>query len=162
VGTRVFERLLRELEGRIVERLDALRREIRGPERPPIHLDEPLVKAFLRWSKARVGKKWHADQRRYLGWWADQLAGVNLRAADLAQDILAPLDKLDGGRTPRIAVLKRFYSWLRTERHLLKPQEDPTLDALKVPQSDPEQWVSPKVVPDADFRAALARWAKGG
>lgn len=132
----------------------------KGPE--PIFLDSafgggtiPLKDEYLSWSEARNSAIWYSKQKRYVAWWAEQLAGKNLRTVTLAGDILPAL----GGqkaRAHRIAVLKAFFSWLRTERHILDPREDPTLGALKAPPPKAAQQTKTKVVPREDFRKVVA------
>src|SRR5205814_616044 len=85
---------------------------------------------------------------------ADRLAGWDLRGASLTKHILP---SLEGGtaRGPRIAVLKRLYSYLRKVTHRISREDDPTLETLTVPQSRPEQWKRVKSVPSANVGAAL-------
>ena len=143
------------------------------PGPTPIYLDaEPdedevpkLVREFLAWSKneKKNSPKWVGQQKLYLAWWVDQLAGVDLRRASLQDDIKPKLGAPKVKCKPqRIAVLKVLYTWLRTEKGL-KAHEDPTYATLKVPQSQPEQHRRVKAVPAdhlALVRAGLAseRW----
>ena len=132
----------------LLERLERL-----FPQRPPLYLDAPLRKRFLRFSRGKPNTpKWVRTQRRLLEWWAKQLDGVNLRTASLADHIMPALDLESGSRAHRIAIIKRLYSWLRTERHVLVPAEDPTFGTLKVPQSEPAQWHTPRAVSQREYR----------
>ncbi len=79
---------------------------------------------------------------------------MDLRRADLARHVLPPLAKATC-KPQRIAVLKRFYSWLRREEHKITPAEDPTLDTLSVPQSRPEQLRRAKAVPREHVMLAI-------
>lgn len=117
-------------------------------EKAPIYLDEDLAREFLTWSRdvQKNSAKWVGEQRLYLAWWADRLAGCDLRGASLTEHILPALDKAPA-RAPRIAVLKRLYSYLRKVKHVLEPDEDPTFQTLTVPQSKPEQWRRVKSIP---------------
>lgn len=84
------------------------------------------------------------EQRSALAWWAEQLAGENLRRLSLAQTVIPVLDgtlaapRKTKGRAHKIATLKALYAWLRKHRHLLTSAEDPTVD-LAVPQATPAQ-----------------------
>lgn len=153
------------LLGELLERLDRIEARlgtapvVAAPVRPPLLLDDNAQARFLAWSRdvKRNSAKWRGDQKRYLSWWAGKLAGRDLRAVSLVADLLPALDAAPGGRAPRIAVLKCFYAWLRTERHEITAAEDPTLHALPVPQAKPAQWEGSKDIPKADYLAARAQ-----
>src|SRR4051794_372245 len=50
---------------------------------PIITLDDDLVRDFLAWSKAKGNSDpWRLEQKRVLAWWADELAGIDLRKRD--------------------------------------------------------------------------------
>ncbi len=107
-----------------------------------LRFTEELREAFFKWSaeERHNTAKWTAEQKRYLAWWVEQLGdGCDLRRVDLGRDVIPALDATPC-RAPKIAVLKCFYAWLRTERHIIEPTEDPTFGRLKVPQNDPAQW----------------------
>ena len=123
----------------------------------PIYLDEKLSEAFLAFSLAKGNTVKHRkDQKRYLAWWADRLAGVDLRRA--GDRIHSALDRPDAKkcRQQRIAVLKVLYSWMRTETHAIATVEDPTYGQIKVPQSKPEQSTRVKVVPAEHVALVIA------
>lgn len=125
--------------------------------RAPIYLDATLVAEFLDWSLnvAKNTPTWVRAQRNYLAWWSDRIGGKNLRTLDLGTDILPKLAR-EKARQPKIAVLKRLYSWLRTDRHILDVTEDPTFGRLKVPQSQPEQWRRVKAISREDVQKVIA------
>jgi integrase len=67
------------------------------------------------------------------------------------------LDLLDGqtSRKDRIVSIKHLYSWLRQTDRIVAA-DDPTLDALPVPQAKKSQDVrGSKVIPESDYRAVL-------
>ncbi|MBX7115916.1 MAG: site-specific integrase [Myxococcaceae bacterium] len=121
----------------------------------PIHIDEKLAREFLLWCRdvRKNSVDWLARQKRYLAWWAGKLKKVDLRRASLVDHIKPPL-KAAANRNHRIAVLKAFYGWLRKEKHLLSVDEDPTFQALVVPQTKPEQWKRVKSIPKEHYTLA--------
>jgi integrase len=122
----------------------------------PIYLDDKLAAEFLAWSRdvQRNTPKWIAEQRLYLAWWADELDGCDLRGLSLHDRILPALERVKA-RAPRIAVLKRLYSWLRKVKHSMPLAEDPTFQQLSVPQSKPAQWKKVKAIPKEHVSIAL-------
>jgi integrase len=86
-----------------------------------------------------------------LAWWADELAGRDLRRISLVGNIKPALVGATQ-RQHRIAVLKSLYAWLRKERNLLSVAEDPTFQTLPTPQARPQQWTREKVIPVEDYR----------
>jgi integrase len=134
----------------------------------PIYLDEHLSQGFLDWSlrPRREGgagntPRWVGQQRLYLATWAEALAGVDLRRASLADNIMPALNGATC-RPQRIAVLKRLYSWLRKVEQRIRREEDPTLDTLAVPQYEPAQQRKVKARTKAEIAAVMkhapARW----
>jgi hypothetical protein len=123
----------------------------------PVVLDSKMVERFVEWSRTDEGnsKVWVQQQRMYLLWWRKALNGVDLRRCSLERDILPALDGAKS-RGHRIAVLKRVFSWLVAVERKLRPAEDPTFRALKVPQAKPEQWKRSKAIPFAHYTAARA------
>lgn len=121
----------------------------------PVFLDEALALEFLTWSRdvQKNTPRWVNEQRNYLAWWADQLRGRNLRRISLTEHILPALEGAKA-RGPRIAVLKRLYSYLRKVKHVLELDEDPTFQRLAVPQSRPEQWKRVKAIPRENLELA--------
>jgi integrase len=126
------------------------------PTREPLTITPELSKAFLDWSRDEKGNSrgWLLQQKAYLAWWAEQLAGRDLRKLDLGRDVIPALDGAPETRH-RKEVLKAFCSWLRKERHLLSRSEDATLD-LAVRARRPEQWTRPKAIPRAAYLRVLA------
>lgn len=129
--------------------------------RDPLYLTEKLAQEFLDWSRDQKenSTQWRGSQRRFLVWWGTKLHQLDLRGeVTLADHVTPALDAEPTSRKQRIAVIKRFYSWLRKIRHDLRvePQHDPTLGKLSVPQSDPKQWTVPKVIPRRDYLRVLA------
>jgi integrase len=118
---------------------------------------EDLLEEFLAWSRDTVGNtgKYVGQQRIYLKWWGRVLDGKDLRSLSLARDILAPLSEKKA-RAMRIRQIKRLFSYLVGERHLLKPAEDPTFRTLRAPQARPEQARRVKAFGPEDFKAVRA------
>lgn len=75
-----------------------------------------------------------------------------MRALELRTHVLPRLRRCRTARTHRIAILKRFVSWLCNVEHELA--HDP-LATLKVPQGRPAQWTRSKVV-DVDALVATS------
>lgn len=124
--------------------------------KPALYIDDKLTNAFLDWSEKEKKNtpRWVGQQRLYMAWWAERLRGVDLRRCSLADDVLPPLRRATC-RPQRIAVLKVFFAWLRRERREVDRDEDPTLDALTVPQSKPAQLKRSKVVPREHLELAI-------
>lgn len=121
-------------------------------------LDTDLCKAFLKWSRDVKGNstEWVGKQKRYLAWWAKTLGRRDLRRVSLRDHIRPALDKAENQRQ-RIEVIKALYGWLRKERHLVSPTQDPTYGTLSVPQGRPEQWKTPKPIsPEQHAKAVMA------
>lgn len=127
-----------------------------APAREPLVITPELTKAYLSHSRddKANSRGWVLQQKAYLAWWADALAGRDLRKLDLGRDVIPALDGAPE-RRHRTEVLKAFCSWLRRERHLLSRSEDATLD-LAVRARRPEQWVRPKAIPRAAYLRVLA------
>ncbi len=130
-----------------------------APAREPLLVTTELTKAFLEYSRDEKGNSrgWLLQQKAYLAWWADALAGKDIRRLDLGRDVVPALDGAPETRH-RKEVLKAFCSWLRKERHLLSRSEDATLD-LAVRARRPEQWTRPKAIPRASYLRVLAALA---
>jgi integrase len=134
-----------------------------------LELDEKLITLFLAWSRdeQRNSRTWVGSQRRMLvKFWLPALAGKDLRRLTLEGDVLPALDGAKA-RAHKIAVLKVLFTWLTTVRRLLKPSEDPTFRALKVPQARPEQWKRVKSFSQAEYlkireRLVVAAPARSG
>jgi integrase len=121
-----------------------------------IYLDAALSADFLKWSRdvQHNTPKWVSEQKYYLAWWGDRLVGCNLRGLSLHDRILPALEKVKT-RAPRIAVLKRLYSWLRKVKHSISLADDPTFQTLSVPQAKPAQWKRSKAIPREHIEVAL-------
>jgi integrase len=122
-------------------------------------LNESLIEAYAKWcreSGENTDPRWVEAKKRYLHWWAECFDLRPLTNMKLSRI----LECLDGqvSRADRIKSLKHLYSWLRQTDQLLKA-EDPTLDALPVPQSRPEQDTTgeSKVISEDDFRKVLPK-----
>ncbi len=126
----------------------------RGVTSSPLVLDAELVKGYLEYSAVELknSRGWLRKQRRFLDWWSEKLRGRDLRAPniDLKLHILPPL-KGASSRPHRIAILKGFYTWLRTVEHRITTAEDPVFGQLTVPQGKPAQWKKTKVIPRDHF-----------
>jgi integrase len=120
----------------------------------PVRLNGKLIEDFVAFSRdvKRNTPRWVWEQSRYLDGWKDALGEVDLRKVSLGRDI-EPALKGDGAftRQKKIAVIKALYGWLRKVRHEISPAEDPTLDALPVPQSEPAQWGKVKAFTPKQF-----------
>jgi integrase len=151
--------------------LEQLARFERDPERwhpapadlPPVLIDEDLVRAFLASSKEKGNSDpWRLEQKRVLGWWADELAGVDLRRRDgydpLLLSIKPALAKAKS-KALYIRVLKTFCAWVRFEKHLLDLGSDPVAGRLRAPIARPAQWDESRVIPLDDVGAALKHLA---
>ncbi|HEY4884134.1 MAG TPA: site-specific integrase [Myxococcales bacterium] len=124
-----------------------------GP--PPVYLDAELIKKYLAYCATGprpCTKNWWNMKRRFLEKLLVKLNGVDLRGADL-QVILKAIER-ETSRPHLIATIKHLYSWLRDAEgaNLLTAGEDPTLAKLKVPQSSPQQWTTPKVFSVAQYK----------
>lgn len=129
------------------------------PGREPVRFDVDLVAKFLEFSRdsRKNSAPYIREQKRLLAMWADAgLAGVDLRRATLRDHILPAAEKFKQGRTRELAksILKAFYSWLRTEKHLILAAEDPTYGSLRVEQGRPAQIDRSKVIPREHFLLA--------
>lgn len=80
------------------------------------------------------------------------LGPTDLRKVNLEKQILPALAGASS-QAHRIAVLKRFYSWLRKVVHRIETTEDPTYGQLSVPQGQPAQQWRSKVI-----RTATSSW----
>lgn len=130
-----------------------------GARGPSLELTVDLAAGFLAWSRDQKHNtpRWVRDQKRYLVWWAEQLAGTDLRRVRAAQLV----DLLEGtaARSTKIRVLKSFYGWLRKERFMITPGEDPTLGTIAPPQGRPAQWERTKAFSAATYAAVRAHLA---
>jgi integrase len=122
-------------------------------------LDEALIERYAMWCvdhTESADPRWLEAKRRYLRWWAEVLKGRALTAVTLSR----LLELLEGqvSRKDRVVSIKHLYSWLR-QTDQIAASDDPTLDALPVPQGRPEQDSSgeSKVIGEEDFRAVLPK-----
>jgi integrase len=132
-------------------------------EVPPLLLDDDLVRGFLVWSKAKGNSDpWRIEQKRVLGWWGDQLVGVDLRKRDgydpLVLHIKPALERVKS-KALFVRVLKTFCAWLRFEKHLLDLGSDPVAGRLRAPVARPAQWDESRVIPLENIEAALSHLA---
>lgn len=125
-----------------------------------------LVREFLAWSRKPEAEggagntaAWVHVQKYYLEWWAKVLGPTDLRRVSLERQILPALTGKPA-QLPRIAVLKRLYSWLRKVVHRIETAEDPTYGQLSAPQGSPAQWKRSKVIPDGHVELARANLAE--
>ncbi len=128
-------------------------------------LDEALAVRFLVHCRdvKKNSPEWLYQQKRYVAWWAKQLQGIDLRKVTL-QGHIHPALEGQTARPHRIATIKAVYAWLRKVTNEIVPSEDPTLDALMVPQAQPGARSLKNKVIDADHhkraRAVMAgHWA---
>lgn len=126
------------------------------------HLTPDNVAAFLRWSlKEKQNSKPYVDaQKKSLAWWMKHLGEADFRTVPTAR-LVELLDTETGARKWKVATVKVFCSWLVTVRHAMTEQQNPTL-GLRVPQSRPEQWKTPKAISQEDFEKVrgelVAEW----
>lgn len=123
----------------------------------PLVLGEDLIGLYRAWclkERPETEPRWLDSKCRYLRWWADQLKGKPLNVVPLNR-ILTCLEGATSQKD-RIVSIKHLYAWLR-KTDQLSASDDPTLDALAVPQGRPEQDTTgvSKVIPEADYRAVL-------
>lgn len=128
--------------------------DARALQAAPLALTEALCEQFADWSE-RVkhnGPRWVREQRAILTWWRERLGEVDLRRLALKR-VLDVLEAHPEARQHRVAVIKALYAWLRKVRHVLPPEQDPTLGTLSAPQARPEQWTRRKAFTVAQFEA---------
>src|SRR5262249_9432153 len=80
---------------------------------------------------------------------------VQIRVSALFRDWILPALEKVKARAPRIAVLKRLYSWLRKVKHSISLADDPNFQMLSVPQARPAQWKRVKTIPREHIELAL-------
>jgi len=94
--------------------------------RSRIHINRVRIRAFLADSAAKNSPRWVYEQRLYLEWWRKRLNGertaVCLRQKDFLERIAEILQQAHSAQYHRLAVIKRFCSWL-VERGELTPIE---------------------------------------
>ena len=117
--------------------------------REGLYLDDELVKGYLAYSETEGNSApWRRKQKHILAWWAERLDAIDVRKASLPDHLLPALKRRDAtAKHHRIAVLKGFYTWLRTEAHRISTAEDPVFGQLQVPQVRAAQLKRSKVVP---------------
>lgn len=135
----------------------------------PLVLDEELVGRFLDWSLNGKGNssEWVACQRQQLAWWATHLGDTDLRVHGgdeakrqwLREHVKEPLEKAKSAGQ-RIAVLARFFSWLRKVALELSPSTDPTFGMLERP-SPGRPATDKKAITEARFREIRAELQEG-
>lgn len=130
--------------------------EAYGSPRLSVVLNEQLIEAYAKWCREHTDAQddaWLDSKKRLLRWWAERFDGRPLTSTKLTL-ILSCLDG-QTNRADRIKSLKHLYSWLRQTDRITAAQ-DPTLEALPVPQSRPEQDTgASKVIPEEDYRKTL-------
>lgn len=122
--------------------------------RMPIYLDKPLSEEVLAWLKERGrSKRWRGEVRRYLAWWAEKLAGLDLRNVRFVDHVEPALAGMKSYR-PRVAVILGLYRFLRQKKDLAL-DEDPVHGKFELTDPEPEQARRVKAVPLEHFQAAL-------
>lgn len=103
----------------------------------PLTITSALLEDYRRFmrEKKRNTVDWTGNVIRFLGDWAEDLAGKDLRRLSLARDVEPRLDERKTSRRHRIEALKGFCSWLRL-KEILTTADDATM-ALRVPQAEP-------------------------
>lgn len=126
-----------------------------GDPHAAIFLDEELVAGFLL-AHGSNSRGWQVTQRSILAWWAEQLAGIDLRRATLRDHILPALDREGVGSRPhRTAIVKRLFAWLR-ETDRISIAEDPVMRKLKAPPPRVAQLERSKVISREQYEGARA------
>lgn len=128
-----------------------------GRPRSSVVLNQALIDAYEKWCLEQtdvIDLNWLKAKRRHLLWWGECFDLRPLSNIKLAH-ILSCLDG-QSSRADRIKSIKHLYSWLRQTDRISRDQ-DPTLDALPVPQSQPEQDATgeSKAIDEDDFRKVL-------
>lgn len=125
-------------------------------ETEPLRMTPERVDEFAAWQvEVRGNTKRHAFYvSKYLKDWLKDLGGRDLRHLTLGEHVIPKLDARKGARAHRIAALKAFYAWLRTEKHLLTSADDCTRDLL-VPQSRIAKQTKKKAVDRATVQRIL-------
>lgn len=128
-----------------------------GSMGPALRPDGDMIDEHLLWHEKvrRNSPLYVAEVGRYLADWVEQLGAADWRRLSLTRDLKPALDRLKNARPHRIAALKIFMRWLRTEKGLLTSAQDSTLD-LEVPQANPEKLERQKAVPRAVVQAVLS------
>lgn len=101
-----------------------------------------------------VTPEWADEIARCLRDWFLAIGRRDFRTLDSHRDIKPILEAWKTRRPHRIKALKGFMRWLRTEKGLLKLNQDFSVD-LRVPQARPEKWKRRKVVDPEDVAAVL-------
>lgn len=129
-----------------------------GRAGPALRPDGVLIEEHLTWhEKVRRNSPLYVDEvGRYLADWIEQLGAADWRKLSLTRDLKPALERMKTARPHRIAALKIFMRWLRTEKGLLTSAQDPTLD-LEVPQANPEKLQRQKAVARPDVQAVLTK-----
>jgi integrase len=132
-----------------------------GPQ--PIFLDSVISGPYLKACAKTDSPKYWKSKKKLIAWWLVQLAGKDLRRLDLSKDVLPHVPHGAPSRSPKIATLKHFFSWMADVEggNLIDASENATL-GLKVPQADPVQRTRPKTFSAKNLRRALARLRKMG
>jgi hypothetical protein len=135
----------------------------------PLVLDEELAARFLDWSLNVKGNspEWVACQRQSLAWWAMNLGDTDLhvRGGDeekrqwLREHVKKPLERAKS-TGQRIAVLARFFSWLRKVALEVSPSTDPTFGMLDRP-SPGKPSSDKKAITEARFQEIRAELEDG-
>lgn len=122
-----------------------------SPGEKHTHLSAANVAAFLKWSleEKQNSKPYVEAQKKALAWWMKHLGEADFRTVKTAR-LVELLDAEPGARKWKVASVKVFATWLVTVRHVLTEQQNPTL-GLRVPQSRPEQWTTPKAIAREEF-----------
>ncbi len=141
----------------------------RHAKEKPLVLDEELAGRFLDWSLNVKGNspEWVACQRQQLAWWAMHFGDTDLRVHGgdepkrqwLREHVKEPLEQAKSAGQ-RIAVLARFFSWLRRVALELSPSTDPTFGMLDRP-SPGKPATDKKAITEGRFQEIRAELEEG-
>lgn len=113
------------------------------PEQKAVRVDAESVEGFLAYLKSRGRTlSYRKNVHTYLEKWAGALGTRDIRTVNTAE-LKKHLDGWESAERHRIIAIKSFCSWLRTEKCVLMPHQDPTL-SLVVPKAVPEKSVRKK------------------
>lgn len=117
-------------------------------------LTPALIARYRSWCESKPhDPRWLRAKELHLDWWQFELDGKDLARVTLTQI----LEALEGSRdrAKRIVTIKHLYAYLR-QTDQLDAGDDPTLDALPVPQAKSSQDErGSKVIDDAAYEAVL-------
>lgn len=101
-----------------------------------VRITAELILEYRRWmidEKGNMSEEWATDQARLLRHWLEDLAGKDLRAVTLTDDLEPALARRKTSRRHRVEAIKGFCRWLWKRKGVLKRRDDPTAELLAPP-----------------------------